>query len=123
MPGGKVDDELLVREGEGLESHDQAVGSVHDGGIECRCEVLGLSDVEKLGLEAQGSRGDLDLLPLRWKSRVAHIEEGGDSPRSWNQVPEQLDSFCIELRHDGAQPRDIAGRMGKARDDALPDRI
>src|SRR5882757_4102222 len=101
MPRSKVNDELLVREGEGLEPHDQDVGSVPDGGIECRRQVLGLSDVEKLGLEAQGSRGDLDLLPLRWKSRVAHVEEGRDSRRSWNQVTEQLDSFCIELRHDG----------------------
>src|SRR5206468_6144911 len=114
---------VLLGQREGLQSHDEGVGTVPDGGLERRSQILRPSDVEKLRLETQGPRRPLDLLPLRWNGRVAHIEEGGDSCSAWNQVPEQLDPFRVELRHDGAQPRDIATRMGKAGDDALPNRI
>src|SRR6185436_10953701 len=119
----KVNDELLVGQGEGLQSYDKGVGTVAGGRIERRGQILRLSDVEKLRLESQGSCGDLDLLPLRWDSRIAHIEKSGDSRCSGNQVPEELDPFRVELRDDGAQSRDIAARMGEASDDALPNRI
>src|SRR5207247_1262492 len=98
-------------------------GRVPEGGLERRSQTLSPSAVETLRLETQGPRGHLNLRPLRWNGRVTHIEEGGDSRGAWNQVPEQLDPFRVELRHDGAQPRDIAARMGKAGDDALPNRI
>jgi hypothetical protein len=91
----KVDDELLVGQGEGLQSYDKGVGTVAGGRIERRGQILRLSDVEKVRLETQGSRGYLDLLPLRWNGWVAHIEEGRDSRSAWHQVPEQLDSFRV----------------------------
>ena len=94
-----------------------------DCAIERPPQILRLSDVEKLGLETQGSRRPLDLFPLRGTSGVAHIDEGRESYGSRNQFLQESDPFRVYLRYKSAQPRHIRARACETRDNALPNRI
>jgi hypothetical protein len=98
MPSGKVNNEPLVRLREGVEPDDECIGTLPDCALKCRAQSLRLSHVEKLRLEAEGSRCRLDLFPRRGKRGTTHVEEGSDSGGSRKQFPEKLDPFCVELR-------------------------
>src|SRR5262245_31859107 len=49
-PRRQIYDERLVRLSEGLDSHDQRVGALADGGIERWLQILTLPHIEKLRL-------------------------------------------------------------------------
>ena len=102
---------------------DECIGTLPDCALKCRAQSLRLSHVEKLRLEAEGSRCRLDLFPRRGKRGTTHVEEDSDSGGSRKQFPEKLDPFCVELRDNGADPGDISTRVGEARDDSVPDGI
>ena len=116
----EVDDDLLVRLREGVLPDDERVGMLPDCAREGGPEVLGLSHVEQLRLEAEGTGRRLDLFPGRRESRAAHVQEGRDPGGFRNHLPEQLDPFRVDLGDDGAHPGDVPAGSGEARDDALP---
>ena len=49
----QVNDEPLIRQGEGLDPDDERVGTLSNGGIEGRPQILGLSHVEQLRLKTE----------------------------------------------------------------------
>jgi hypothetical protein len=69
-------------------------------------EILGRSHVEQLGLDTQGWRRPLDLCPLKWESRITHIEKARDACNSRNHLVEQLDPFDGHNAHRGPGDRD-----------------
>ena len=88
MPSGKVNNEPLVRLREGVEPDDECVGTLPDCALECRGQSLGLSHVEKLRLEAEGSRCRLDLFPRRGKRGVREAEVAARSLKMRLQIVE-----------------------------------
>jgi hypothetical protein len=108
LPQGNDSSPIRLRDA--VQSHDKRVGTLPQCGVECARQILSLSHVEKLGLDTQGARRELDLFPLEGMRRVTHVEDAGDSGRSWKQLSDQLDPFPIYFRVEATQPGDPGAR-------------
>src|SRR5262245_24549508 len=118
MLPSKLDDELAIRLGEGVEGDDEPIGTLLDRSRERGPQISSLPNVEELGFDAQGSRRALNLFPRRRHGRATHVAQGRDPNGFRNQRAEKLNTFRIQLCDHRVQPCDVPA--GRARLATMP---
>ena len=119
----KLDDELAIRLGEGVERDDEPVGTLLERLLERGPQISSLPNVEEPGFDAHGPRCALDLFPRRRDSRATHVAQGRDPNGFRNQRAENLNTFRIQLCDHRVQTCDVRAWAGEARHDALRDGV
>src|SRR5215831_1716375 len=123
MLGGQFSDqsEMLLRHT--VDGHDERLGTVLRCCLKGARQVLVTSHVEKLRLDAERFRHLPHLPPLRWESRIAHVEEARDPCQSRPQLPQKINPFRDYFHVITAEPGDIRARVVEAGNETSSYRI
>src|SRR5262249_541262 len=123
----ELGDGAARRDGDRTGPNHQSIGWPARGAPQCRRDILRCSHAEGPALHPQDLGSRVDLGARERASRIvrgARVPDESDARKRWNDVLQQLQALCPELRaRAGADPRDVAAGSAEAGHRADTDRV
>ena len=102
---------------------DEPFGLVADKCCECRFDRAGIARLNDIDLHPDGGRRRSQVSRNGLGIRMVGIDQQSDARDGGDELAQQAQSLCRQIRDEEVHAGHIAARPGKARDETEPHRI